>query len=97
MRPGEYYLYVIDDQGYVRIAPANPPGAPPTKHSQVSFGTDAFGAGEVMMDSANRLRINDASGRYKPMWDNISQIAVKAFQALGHAVQSTNLPANPNG
>lgn len=58
------YIYIIDANNTIQIAPRGSAGRTRVKHTQLSGGEAVKGAGELKMNSDGTLSINDRTGRY---------------------------------
>ena len=61
----EVYIYIIDANNNIQIAPRGSAGRTGVKHTQLSGGEAVKGAGELKMNSDGTLLINNQSGRYR--------------------------------
>ena len=61
----EAYVFVVDSEGAIQIAPRLSTGKSGVKHTQLTGGAPAKGAGEMMLSDDGILYINNQSGRYR--------------------------------
>ncbi len=84
----EVYLYIIDANNNIQIAPRGSAGRTGVKHTQLSGGEPVKGAGELKMNSDGTLSINDRTERYSKQSGN----ALNKLQS--HLSSNLNIKTN---
>ena len=87
----EVYIYIIDTNNNIQIAPRGSAGRTGVKHTQLSGGEAVKGAGELKMNSDGTLSINDRTGRYRMQ----SKSALNKLQS--HLSSNMNIKTNISG
>ncbi|AKJ42460.1 hypothetical protein [Pragia fontium] len=88
LQKNEVYIYVIDANNNIQIAPRGSAGRTGVKHTQLTGGEAVKGAGELRMNSDGTLSINDRSGRYSKQ----SESALNKLQS--HLSSNMNIKTN---
>lgn len=84
------YIYAIDEANNIQIAERGSAGVTGVKHTQLTGGGPARGAGELLLQSEGNVMINNLSGRYRAQSEGAIDRVQSYMEELGLKVTKSN-------